>query len=71
MTLGILKQICKQIKGIERVRASKFGDGIFLYYKETFSEYTGRWFKFTDFIPLDSWKASLERTRMEYGRFFK
>jgi len=70
MTIELLKKVCLKIKGIDKVRVSKFRDGVFLYYKETFSEQTGRWYKFTDFIPLDSWRGSLDRTKIEYERFF-
>lgn len=69
MDLKELRTKCLKIKGIEKVRVAKLKDGIFLYYKEVF---TGtRFWKPTDFIHLDIWKDSLERTKVEYERFYK
>jgi len=70
MDIERLKNECLKIKGIKKVRTSKFKDGVFLYYLPSTSETTGNTYNFTDFIHLDTAKNSLKRTKGEYERFF-
>jgi len=68
MNLNELRTECLKIKGVKSVRKAKLGDGIFIKFKDLFSN--GKFYYFTDFIHLDTWQDSLRRCKMEYEKFF-
>ena len=70
MNLDKLRKLCLNIKGIIKIRKARLKDGIILKYEPLLM--SDRTFhQFTDFIHLDTWKDSLERTKIEHEKFFK
>ena len=65
MTMDEIKRELETVAGIEKTRRARLKDGVFVTYKPVVGHV------FTDFISVDSAEFDLQRTRVEYERFFK
>ena len=70
MNLNELRKECLKIKGIDKVRKARLGDGILLKFKPLPLS-NGDMHIFKDFVHLDTWEVSLERSKAEHERLYE